>query len=250
MQRRALLGSAAVGLNATLAGCVGELFGSPVQETRSREFDLPDGARFRTAIDNGDVAVSTHGGDAVLVDAVVSARSEARLDDVTVEGVHEDDFIVDVRVDGGNSEVSVDLDVRVPPGTEVAVARSWNGEVSVRGVAAALGVGSVNGDVTVRNAGPVSRVETTNGEVDVDVPAPLPGDVTVRSENGDVDASLSPDVDAVLDASTENGDVEVDALDLGNATVSRTLATGTLGDGTREMTVATTNGDVTVQPLE
>ncbi|WP_336036013.1 DUF4097 family beta strand repeat-containing protein [Halobacterium yunchengense] len=248
MRRRALLSTAATGA-AALAGCL-SAFEDAVSESREYEFDLPDGARFRTAIDDGDVDVSTHGGDRVLVDAVVSVPNESRLGDVTVEAVREDDLLVDVRVDGAERRVSVDLDVRLPAGTEVAVARSWNGDVSVRDVAAAHGVGSANGDVVVRDAGPVARAETTNGDVTADVPALVDGEAVVRTENGDADAALSATVDAALSARTQNGDVSVSGLELADREASRTRVSGVLGDGAGEVTVASVNGDVTVTALE
>ncbi|MUV59992.1 DUF4097 family beta strand repeat-containing protein, partial [Halobacterium sp. CBA1126] len=156
---------------------------------------------------------------------------------------------VDVDVSGDASGVRVDLDVEVPDGTAMAVVQTENGDVDVSDVAAVEAARSSNGDVTVRNAGPVEAVATENGDVGADVPAPLAGDVLVRSENGDVEAAVSPDVDAVVDAQTTNGTVDVDGLDLQDGSSGDTRVTGTLGDGTHEVTVVSTNGDVEVRAL-
>lgn len=252
MQRRALLGGIAVGSVAVLAGCSASLFGDPVEESRTLEFDPGDDAAVSVRSGNGDVSVETHGGDGVVVEAAVSAPTEERLADVTVEGDARDDaFHVEVRVAGDTSRVRADLDVRVPEGAELASVQSENGDVDVREVAAVSTARSQNGDVTVGDTGPVESVGAENGDVEADVPAPLPGDVTVQSENGDVDARLSPDVDAELAATTQNGDVEVRDLELADREESESEpgVRGVLGSGTNLVSVASVNGDVTVERL-
>lgn len=252
MRRRALLAGVAAGTTA-LAGCIdgGSPFGDQAQESREYEFDLPSDAPVRVMGENGDVAVETGDRTGVAVDARVAAPSESRLDDVTVTtSTVEGALAVDVDVEGDTSGVSVDLDVEVPAGTAMAVVQTENGDVDVAGVAGVEAARSSNGDVTVRNAGPVESVSTENGDIGADVPAPLAGDVLLRTENGDVDASLSPDIDAVVDAQTTNGDVEVEYLDLQNRSEEDTHVTGTLGDGTHDVTIGATNGDVVVRALQ
>lgn len=251
MHRRALLGTVSAGSVAALAGCTGPLLGGVVQDERTESFLPSDDAPVGVYNENGDVTVSTHNGQQVVVDALVTAPSENRLNDVTVESTSADgEFVVDVRVDGDTSRVSADLDVRVPEGTEMSSVQSENGDVEVRGAASVAGARSRNGDVTVRDAGPVGSVSTENGDVEADLPAPLPGDVTVRSTNGDVDAWLSPEVDAELVASTENGTVTVSGLDLADREESESEVRGVLGDGTDEVSVSSENGDVTIGALD
>lgn len=251
MQRRALLAGAATGVAAALAGCTGDLFGDSVQESRERRFDLPDGAPVSVTNENGDVDVETHESEEISVDALVTVPSESRFEDVSVEASDEHGGLtVDVDVDGSTSRVSVDLDVRVPDGTAVTEVQTRNGDVAVRDVASVDTAESANGDVTVRDAGPVSSASTQNGDVGVDVPAPLPGDVGLRTENGDVDAAVSPDANATVDARTVNGDVDVHELDLRDADVTESRVTGVLGDGTHDLTAATTNGDVALRRLD
>jgi DUF4097 and DUF4098 domain-containing protein YvlB len=248
MERRALLASVAAGSTAVVAGCVGGLFGSTVEESRELSFDAPADGRVGVVTANGDVSVSTHSGTDVAVAAVVSAPSESRVEDVTVTGEREGgDLRVGWRVDGSENRVGVDFDVRVPEETAVASVETENGDVSVRGVGGVGRAQSENGDVTIADAGPLGGVSTENGDIDADVLAPLPGDVTVSSENGDVSADVSPDVNASVTAVTENGDVDVgDGLALADASVSESRVAGRLGDGEHVLTVETANGDVTL----
>jgi len=75
MQRRALLSGIAVGSVAVLAGCSTSLFGDRVEESRELEFDPGEDAPVNVVNGNGDVAVETHDGELVVVDASVSAPS-------------------------------------------------------------------------------------------------------------------------------------------------------------------------------
>lgn len=253
MERRALLAGLAAGASTALAGCTdaGGLFGDVVQETREQYFDVPDGAQVRVATTNGDVDVTGRNRNEGSIDATVTVPGEGRFDDVTVavsEG--SDEVAVEVDVDGETSGVSVDLDVRVPEDAAMAAVESENGSVEVRDVAGVGEARSTTGNVTVRDAGPVSSVSTENGDVAADVLAPLPGDVEVRSETGDIDAALSPDVDAALDARSETDYVDVDGLDLRDEGGDNARVTGTLGDGTHDVTIETSNGTVEIRALE
>lgn len=254
MERRALLSGLAAGATAALAGCAdrGSLFGDPVQETRERYSDLPDGGQLRIENVNGDVDVTGRDNPKVSVDATVTAPGENRLDDVTVALSEDgDDRALTVDIEGDGSRVSVDLDVRVPDGGAIDAVESRNGSVDVQSVGSVGTARSANGTVTVRDAGPVSSVSTENGDVEADVPAPLPGDVSVRTENGNIDVALSPDADAALDARSQTDYVRVDDLELQNERdTDDGHVTGTLGGGTHDVTVETSNGKVEIRALE
>ncbi len=248
MQRRALLGGVAAAAAASLTGCASGLFGGQYEETREVEFDLPgEDAVVSVHSENGDVDVSTHDGERVVVTARLSGPSEERVEGVEVAGPTGDgDLSVALE---GTTRVSAGFDVQVPAGTAVGELETSNGDVEVRDVAGVESASSENGDVTVRSAGPVSTAETDNGEVAVDLPAPLPGDVTVASDNGDVDASLSPDADAELVARTDNGDASIDGLELSDLRSDDGTVRGVLGDGTHEVVAESDNGDVEFDAL-
>jgi len=243
MQRRALLGSVAVGSAAVLTGCAGPLTGHPVQRERESSFLPADGVPVCVRSDRGDVDVTPHNSRRVAVDAVVTAPSERRVGDVAVDGRSADgEFVVEVTVDDGDGssgggrgdlEVGVDLSVRVPAGRELSSVRTGDGDVSVRGT------------------GPVGTVATESGTVAADVPAPLARDVSVRSGSGDVDAWLSPAADASVSVRSEGGYVEVHGDDLGLADRRGDNAEvrGVLGDGAREVSVSSGDGTVEVWAL-
>ncbi|MDH5019060.1 DUF4097 family beta strand repeat-containing protein [Halobacterium rubrum] len=251
MHRRALLSGVAAASAAALTGCSTGLFGDQYEDTREVEFDLPDeDASVSVQSENGDVDVSTHDGDRVSVTARLSGPSEDRVEGVEVAGSPGSGDL-SIALEGSTRRVSADFDVQVPAGTPTGDLETSNGDVDVRDVAGVGSASSENGDVTVRSAGPVSAAETDNGEVAADVPAPLPGDVTVASSNGDVSVSLSPDADAEVVARTDNGNASIEGLDLSDEQRDgdEEEVRGVLGDGTHGVLVESDNGDAAVDAL-
>lgn len=268
MRRRALLTGVSAGITAALAGCttLESLFGG--QQTRSdeRTYDVDPETELQVRNQNGAVTVEGFDGDELELELEVRGPTEASLDAVSVTGSQDgDSFDVEtVYDDSGNERAGIELTMHVPEGVRVTRAQTTNGDLYVADVAGGGEFASQNGDVDVRNlAGPVD-VQTTNGDltvenvetfggavttqgnVDVDVPA-LAGDATVHTENGNIDAAIAPDLDAAVSATTTNGVVELDGLDLESAETTQTSATGTLGEGTLDLSFETTNGDVTLQ---
>lgn len=253
IHRRALLAGAATGAAAALAGCTG-ILGDEVTRSDSQTYevsgDLPLDVRNR----NGGVSVESHDADGVAVDVEMRGPSEEAIDAVSVRGERRSGaFVVAVHGDESSewwTSVSVSLSIRVPASMPVETVHTANGAVEAREVAGAGAFRTENGGVTVRGVEAFGSAVTTNGNVNVDVPAPLDGDATIRTENGSVDAALSPDLDAAVSASTTNGRVELHGLDLTDAEATDTDASGTLGDGTYVITVETTNGDVDLRSLD
>ena len=270
MRRRALLTGASASLGAALAGCAsfGGYLGERKTRTDERRYGLDAGTRVQMRNRNGSVTVEGFDGDRLEVDAEVRGPSRASLDAVSlVENRGGDAFSLETVYDGsGDQRASVELAVRVPGDLYVARAQttngdlyvtdvsgggefaSQNGDVDVRNLAGNVDAQTTNGDITVENVEVFGGAITTQGNVDVDVPA-LVSDATVRTENGHVDAALASDLDAAVSATTTNGAVELDGLDLRDAETSRTSATGALGEGTFDLSLGTTNGDVTLRSL-
>lgn len=288
LSRRALLAGSAVGL-ASLAGCVGGDAGivAGKRDESTSTYDLTDGT-LRVDAEHGNVTVR-EGGDEVRVHAVKSGSLLSTLSAVTVSSERDGDAVVvrsRAESDGGflASMPNVDIQVDVPSGVVVesmglrngnarvegvtvadgtairtengnATARQVDGDLAVEtengnakaeGVAGFVGGRSENGNVTITGCDGVDAATTENGNVSADVTA-IRGDTTVRSENGNVDARLASDLDAHVVATTEQGNVNVDDLSLDTET--GTYAEGTLGDGTNDLRLETTNGNVSLSRL-
>ena len=153
---------------------------------------------------HGDISVRSSDEAEIRVNGKKSVRgwneSEARraAEGVSVEIVKNGDGY-EVRpsgVNGGDSRISVDMDVVVPSKSSVAV-RNDKGDISVSDMARPVTINGPNGDIEVRN---------TTGDVTIDMQR---GDAKVSGTKGDVKISGRGDSIEVVDATgnfTINGE--------------------------------------------
>ena len=239
------------------------------------EFDRElstDAGRVTVETDNGDARVRRTDADAVQVRGTKETGSAfTDLDDLTVETTRDGDHPRISADASGDSFLdlgggSISLDVGVPENIAVKAVSARNGYVTATNVAGDARLESANGEATARDvdgfvslasaSGAISArgvagldgAETTNGDVTVEIPA-IDGDVSVSSMNGDVIAALAPDLDATVVASASNGNLNTDELPLDAGDRGKTSLRGTLGDGTHELAIETTNGNVLLYRL-
>jgi len=216
-----------------------------------------------------------------MVHLVAQKRSNGReMDDIHYEVVQaggnvticaiwnnnsrcEDGGTQSIRRNGHNeTHSSVKITVQVPRSVRVG-ANSVNGGVSVRDVGAEVRANTVNGGVAVRNAAGRVRAATVNGSVDVNTTA---GPVSVETVNGNVDArmsslqgdddmsfktvngSVSIYVPARFDANfrfdTVSGGIESDFPMTLSGRFGPRHASGTIGNGGRDLRVSSVNGSI------
>ena len=289
LSRRALLAGSAGGLAslAGCVGGNGGIVAGKRDESTST-YDLTDGV-LRVDADYGNVTVregsdavrvqTVKSGSLLSSLSAVTVSSERDGDAVVVRSRAERDgwFLasmptIEIRVEVPEGVVVESMalqngiarveGVGVADGTAIetqngnAIARrvtgnlaleTQNGNAEAESVAGFVEIRSENGNVTITGCDGVDGAVTENGNAEVDVTA-IREDTTIRSRNGNVDARLASDLDAQVTASTENGNVEVDGgLPLDSK--GRTYAEGTLGDGANDLTLQTTNGNVSLSQL-
>lgn len=269
--RRRLLGACTVGLSVVSAGCAGAMSFGDERTGFDRELST-DAGRVTVETDNGDARVRRTDADAVQVRGTKETGSAfTDLDDLTVETTRDGDHLRISADASGDSFLdlgggSISLDVGVPENIAVKAVSARNGYVTATDVAGDARLESANGEATARDvdgfvslasaSGAISArgvagldgAETTNGDVTVEIPA-IDGDVSVSSMNGDVIAALAPDLDATVVASASNGNLNTDELPLDAGDRGKTSLRGTLGDGTHELAIETTNGNVLLYRL-
>jgi DUF4097 and DUF4098 domain-containing protein YvlB len=268
--RRGLLGACALGLSAAVAGCMSAVPFVGKRTEFDRTFDMTTG-RITVETDSGDAAVHRTDANRIRLHGIKETTSVfGDIEDITVETTRNGDHLRITGDAGADSFLglgggSLSLDVGVPEGVTVERVSAKNGDATTTGVAGDATLESTNGAVTARNVdgyvslsttnGPVRArgvagldgAATTNGDIDVDIPA-IDGRVSVSTTNGAITAALAPDLDARVVASTTNGTITATGLPLGGGRSGNSLR-GTLGDGTHELTIRTTNGDITLNRL-
>ncbi|MCC7055050.1 MAG: DUF4097 family beta strand repeat protein [Gemmatimonadaceae bacterium] len=147
----------------------------------------------------------------------------------------------------GGDQVSVTMRVRVPDGVK-AYARNTNGDVVLEGLTAEVDAATTNGNVNVRTSGTIVNARTTNGSVvarlgRVEGTAPM----HFASTNGSVTVYAPVTLSAELEMSTTNGGVSTELPVLVSGRVARNSLRATIGQGGRQLTLRSTNGDVALR---
>jgi len=83
----------------------------------------------------------------------------------------------------GDSRITVDMDIQVPPKAAVTV-RTEKGDITVSDMATPVSITSMSGDVEVRNTGGDVNIEMHKGDVKV---SDTKGDVKISGKGGEVD---------------------------------------------------------------
>jgi hypothetical protein len=203
---------------------------------------------------NGPVSVEAASGGEVEVTATVAfeksnprdIRFEQRSDE---RGVHicaawpGQQSCLDGQNDGKvtNNDLSVTFHVKLPRGTTIDAA-TVNGDMTVRGLAAAARLATVNGAVEIEGAATDLRAETVNGGVDARLTSLAGvGDLKLATVNGDINVQIPANSDAEVAAKTVAGRISI----LGSSYRERVRTT--LGRGGRKLSAQTVNGSIEVR---
>jgi hypothetical protein len=270
MNRRQFLLGAGTALVAGSAGCVDTILGPTVGESFENTYDVSEGATLSVRNENGSVTVHDTDAEEMTVRGEKRASSEEALADIRV-GVDRSEHLV-VEADfptGANFDRrQVDLTVEVPSGVSVDGVETENGDVRVDSVTgdvrATTTNGNVtmtdvdgfvdsetsNGDVRITGATGIDDVDTSNGQVDVELLA-MTRDVVCRNSNGPVTVRIGPDVAVAFVLETSNGEASVEELDHTTSETESDRLEGQLRGGTDPtLTLESSNGDVTLRPVE
>jgi DUF4097 and DUF4098 domain-containing protein YvlB len=232
-----------------------------------KSYEVNQGGSINVRNISGDVTVTGYEGETVLVLGFKEGRDRDR---VWVEDNSAGDR-VDVRArypKNCGCNASIRFEVKVPRSDyKFDAISSVSGNVEVTGVSGDLQAISTSGDVTVRGVtGAVDATSTsgnirvgeingrvsgisTSGDVEVEI-AQLggAGDMEFTSTSGDVRVKLPASLGADVTMSTTSGGLKTDFP----LTVEKPRhgpgrqATGRLGDGSRNLLLSSTSGDVSL----
>jgi Toastrack DUF4097 len=144
---------------------------------------------------------------------------------------------------------SVSGDITLDGVTGSVDANTVSGGIEARHLDGELGFHSVSGDLTLAG-GRVGRLDakTVSGGVTADVELAPPGDMRISTLSGEVAIRLPADTDAQVDLKSTSGQLRSDftGLDWPTGPGAKKIMTGTLGDGSGRVSVASMTGNVTI----
>jgi DUF4097 and DUF4098 domain-containing protein YvlB len=237
------------------------------QEEFQKTLPLSPQGTFSLKNVNGEVRISTWKESKVEIKALKKTNKGAEnLEKVKIEVTASADSVsVDtIYPKHGNTGVSVDYDVLVPEGVNLAGIESVNGGVSITGPFGRVAASTTNGSVRTENASGSLELETTNGDVEaLRVGGPIDahttnGDITlelaelkaaVKAEttNGGITLRLGAgaEINGVLEAETTNGSLSFDIpLTVQSLEKSKHRLRGQLGQGGPLVSLETVNGSI------
>jgi DUF4097 and DUF4098 domain-containing protein YvlB len=245
-------------------------WGGDYREEFAKTLPLKAGESFALDNVNGKVSVATWKDNKVEIKAVKVARDDEKdLKDVEIR-VEESAGKVTVKAIWPkfrhHFNVYVDFDIKVPEGVNLNKVETVNGDVAVTGVFASARLETTNGTVSAEGVkGPLDAsttnggirvsgqegklsAETTNGGIRLDRLTFKDG-LRAETTNGSITLAIeSPEkVNATLRAETTNGHISVDfPITLKNLHQSRRRIEAQIGQGGPEISLATTNGSITI----
>lgn len=211
---------------------------------------------------NGEISATPATGNEVEVVARKSAR-KSDTDDVKLEVVEHAGGVTicalyptprgkraneclpgrEGRMNNEKNDVEVDFEVRVPRGVAFT-GRSVNGGVRATGLTADAEAYTVNGSVRVATTG-LARASTVNGNIDVRMGRTnWNEELDFGTVNGSITIEMPGAVDADVEASTVNGSFASDWPMTVQGRWGPKRVNGKIGNGGRELTLSTVNGDI------
>jgi len=212
---------------------------------------------------SGDIRAERATGSEIRVDA----RKHGRRSDpasvqievvpwdggVTICAVYpsRDDRENECRPGGGrnnthNNDVSVRWTIQVPDGINLET-HTVNGDVNVTEVGGDVAASTVNGDIDLSTRG-TAEAHTVNGSITASLGrADWNGTATFKTVNGSVTLEVPDGLGARVDASTVNGSIETDFPITVRGRFARRSLHGTIGDGGRDLELATVNGSIRIR---
>jgi hypothetical protein len=147
------------------------------------------------------------------------------------------------RMETRNNDVEVEFTVRVPAGVRF-VGRTVNGAVEVESLTGDVVAHTVNGQIQLSTLG-LATARTVNGSITASIgKADWKGTLDFSTVNGGITVELPPSVAAEVRARTTNGSITTDfPLQVQGRFTPRRIE-GTIGDGGRELNLATVNGSI------
>ena len=188
-------------------------YGDRVGGTSVYEDSIDSGPEPEVHLTNGPGQVSIEGVEG-MENVEISAKRYARGRNPSAAKENASGVPVDVAGESSNIELSsaggrgtgVDYDLKVPPGSTVAV-ESEVGDVDISGLENDVTVLARSGDVSVKDGRGSLRIESQGGDVTVESVRTETGNAEISVDSGDLE--LKNLVFGILEASVKAGDVSL-----------------------------------------
>jgi hypothetical protein len=228
-------GSIAAGHSIEVKGVNGDVRAEPssgndveVVAEKTANRDNPESVRIEVVPHDGDVTIC----------AVYPSRDSSRPNECQPGNAG--------RMSTQNNDVQVRFTVKVPAGVGF-IGTTVNGGVEASRLNGDVILTTVNGSVIFSTTGE-ARARTVNGSIKGEMGrATWSGTLEMTTVNGGITLGLPSDLNSDVRITTVNGDIRSEFPVTVSGTLTRRKLEGTIGAGGRLLSLATTNGGVTLK---
>jgi hypothetical protein len=223
-------------------------FGYGHENTIKHVFPIGSDGVFRLKTIRGDIYLSTHTGNEVIVKAILMGEEKSELEkaDIKFEADAEA-VIVSTGKNMVTSEIEIQYDLKVPENLKSVYITTFSGKIDSRGVYREINMRAANGDIEFKGNFTRCRLRIANGDIAVDVRKTLRGDIAGESSNGSIRLELTADSDFTVEGSTRAGIIRSDFETTITDALMGSDIKGTVGKGTHQVKLKVVNGDIAVR---
>jgi len=208
-------------------------------------------------LDSINGAVVIHG-DSTTTDVIVSGKKIVKSD----SEIDAQNYLKNLKVSIAESgatllvtseqpektdgrDVSIEYDITVPMhwATKVTLI---NGSCVFEELTGDVATNVTNGNVSLQELNANAYIRVTNGQIEGRVALLPHGTLNAQTTNGLIALGLPKSTSAQFVAQVTNGTVNVSDLNISDMTGSQKEIRGTIGDGDGQITLKTTNGNISV----
>ncbi len=227
-----------------ITGWLGSLmFGA--ENTIKRSFPLSQQGSVRLETVRGNIDVSTHSGNEVKIEAIVSADDSAELERMKlIFEAKPDSVFISTTLDSIAVKANIEYFLKVPGKLKSLQLSTLGGEIKSRGTYGNIDFKTTNGDIDFQGGFSGCQLASANGDIYVYMEDILSGDISAQSANGSIKVTIKPDSSFTVEGSTVTGSTRSDFSTTLTSEPVGTKITGTIANGTHKLQMSTVNGDI------
>lgn len=232
-------------------------FAEEVREEFHQTYPLAATGSFGLANISGDVRIVGWDRNEVKIDAVKTASSKERLDELKIEVEATPDRVY-VRTkypetqgrakEGRNERTAVEYTVSIPKSAKVDKVKLVNGNLTIENVNGDMNAATVNGRITASKPGGNVDFSTVNGRIEATLgKAEASKLVELKTVNGEIGLALPADSAAHVKANTVHGNITNDfGLTVVKGQFVGSSLEGQIGSDGANVRMKTVNGAISI----
>lgn len=215
------------------------------ENTIKQSFPLSQSGSVRLDTLRGDINISTHSGNEVKIEAIISADDSAELEKMKlIFEAEADSVFISTTPDSITAKANIEYFVKVPGKLKSLFLSTLGGKIKSRGTYGNIDFKTANGDIDFQGEFSGCQLASTNGDIEVYVKEVLSGDIFVKSTNGSIKVTVKPDSNFSVAGSTVTGSIRSEFPTEVSSEPFNPKITGAINNGTYKLNLDTVNGDI------